>query len=217
MTENDRNISIAKLKRFGKEVRMLSFHYLLKEDIPPSEVCNKINSQTDEETIWELKRVGLLEGLVGKLQNLDAKSPNIVIERNGIKTEYIKTRDSTALVNTKEGTNVDILVGIGKIEDNSLMGFMVSAGGSDMDMSVPVIIDYDETTEMVNTSEDKSEEDIIPNTSAGICGWKIKNNIVEKIDGGTVIAPAIFADYIEYKNDFAIYIKNRGREINIGR
>lgn len=64
---NDEEIDIKKLRKFGRRMGMLLFHYILKEGVPPSEVFNKINSQSDLETAEELKRVGLLEGLVDEL------------------------------------------------------------------------------------------------------------------------------------------------------
>lgn len=56
---NTENISSAKKQKFGSATSMLGIFYTLKENIPPREICPKINAQTDEETIMELKRAGI--------------------------------------------------------------------------------------------------------------------------------------------------------------
>jgi hypothetical protein len=55
------NISIAKKKEFGSACMMLGLHYTLMENIPPSEICAKINAQSYDETVAELERTGIME------------------------------------------------------------------------------------------------------------------------------------------------------------
>jgi len=201
------NISDAKRRRFGSSAMQLGFYYLLKENVPTDEICAKINAQTDIETAQELHRAGILESWIERIKDADSINPTVKFEDK----EYYKMRNAQDLLDTKEEVRVSIVVGVGRIKEiisdtatHELIGFM--PGETDF----PIIVLFHKLTKIRNISEDESaEKDIVPNTSAGICGIKLRNTIMERIDGTKADASVVVANYVEYGNDFLEALKER--------
>lgn len=72
------DISIDKQKKFGSAIEMLSSHYLLNENMEIEKLLAIINSQTDEETVAELKRTRIYEPWKKRLKamGIDAEWAN---------------------------------------------------------------------------------------------------------------------------------------------
>ncbi len=66
----NKDISQDKQGKFGSAIMMLSTYYLLKENMGIEKLIARINAQTDEETLAELKRTGIHEKWKQRLKGM---------------------------------------------------------------------------------------------------------------------------------------------------
>lgn len=212
--QGELGFSIHKLEMFGSSIPMLGIFYTLKEGMHPDAVFEKVNAQTDEETVHELKRAGILECLINKLGAINETRKEIVLEKDGVNVTYNRMLDSKALLEARVGEHIDILVGVGKIKPvtgsgnvtHEVMGFV---GG---DYDVPIIVYLTEKTKVVNINRDSDAvKEIVPNCCAGLCGKKIVSTTMERVDDTEVEAVNIIADYFEYSCDFVKMINDKSK------
>lgn len=191
----------SKKARFGSAIAMLGFHYILQENMGTDEMIARINAQTDIETIQELKRAGLLEGFIKRIEALENES-SVTIVGN---TEYTKIRNPQILLETKLETKVSILVGVASIAENNESKYvthkMIGFIGKKFDFPIIILFHKDMKTTNITKCE-VAEKNIVPNTMVGVCGTMLNTEKLKRKDGGEANVSVIIADYVEYTNEF---------------